>query len=196
MDLNDLTPQQSALYEKFQPERVAKTLAYTGLLQLTHDVLKALVLDGVKLYYGFENGEWTVEGGESRYTREVLSLAEPRKVFEACTNWLVAQGAITDEQATALDDLKDERNAVVHELASYVMVPSREPDYYAINKALTAFFALDRYWRAWALENGRVGGIPEGGSIDADGVESGEGILIIIALQAFNVTFPPRERER
>lgn len=195
MDLDDLTAEQYEHYQKLLPASVARTLAFMGLLQLTHDALKVQVLDVVKMRYGFRDKQWLVEGGEAAYHREVLALC-PKKVFEASVLWLQRQDALTTSQAEALGDLKAQRDAVVHELADFVMSPTREPDSNVINRALEAFGALDRYWGKWALDNGMVERMSEGEVVDAGEVESNARLVINVALQAFNVQFPPQERER
>jgi hypothetical protein len=39
--------------EKLDPKRIRSTLAFAGLFQLTHELLKSSVLDDVKSFYGF-----------------------------------------------------------------------------------------------------------------------------------------------
>ncbi|MCZ3390030.1 MAG: hypothetical protein LH645_13170 [Actinomycetia bacterium] len=59
---------EERLLAKLQPSRVRSTLAFTALFQLTHEMLKSMVLDDVKSFYGYINlgGDvrWFPEGGE------------------------------------------------------------------------------------------------------------------------------------
>jgi hypothetical protein len=55
------------LEAKLQPARVRATLAFAGLFQVTHEMLKSMVLDDVKCFYGYisiGNGAWLPKSGE------------------------------------------------------------------------------------------------------------------------------------
>lgn len=40
-----------------EPSRIRSTLAFAGLFQLTHEMIKRSVLDDVKGFYGFSNAK-------------------------------------------------------------------------------------------------------------------------------------------
>lgn len=42
---------------KLEPSRIRSTLAFAGLFQLTHEMIKRSVLDDVKGFYGFSNAK-------------------------------------------------------------------------------------------------------------------------------------------
>lgn len=172
----------------------ANMLAYAGVLALAQEVMKSQVIDAVKRYYGRIGKEWTVPGGESRYTRECLNLVpdnEEGRVWKAHTAWFVAQGALTQEQVDDLGVLKNQRDDVVHELASHLMIEDRNPDREGISKAIEAFFALDKFWRQKALEAGWVepGDLEPGEELTLDTVQSNAGTVVKFALRSLNITF-------
>src|SRR5680860_635297 len=81
---------QERLLAKLQPSRVRSTLAFAGLFQLTHEMLKSMVLEDVKAFYGYTtlggDVRWFPEGGDVEYQRQVLAL-HPNK-FTASLLWL------------------------------------------------------------------------------------------------------------
>lgn len=62
---------EERLKAKLQPARVRSTLAFAGLFQLTHEMLKGMVLDDVKGFYGYisvrDDNAWLPESGELEY---------------------------------------------------------------------------------------------------------------------------------
>jgi hypothetical protein len=88
--VTDPNSYKARLEAKLQPARVRATLAFAGLFQLTHEMLKSMVLDDVKNFYGYINigdGTWLPESGEHEYRRKVLDLV-PGKPFRASLIWL------------------------------------------------------------------------------------------------------------
>jgi hypothetical protein len=51
--VTDPNSHKARLEAKLQPARVRATLAFAGLFQLTHEMLKSMVLDDVKSFYGY-----------------------------------------------------------------------------------------------------------------------------------------------
>lgn len=79
---------------KLHPALVRSTLAFAGLFQLTHEVLKSMVLDDVKSFFGYVsvgvNAVWLPEGGELEYRRKVLG-SSPREWCSAAFSFLMGQ---------------------------------------------------------------------------------------------------------
>jgi hypothetical protein len=129
--VTDPNSYKARLEAKLQPARVRATLAFAGLFQLTHEMLKSMVLDDVKNFYGYINigdGTWLPESGEHEYRRKVLDLV-PGKPFRASLIWLQNMDAVTAEQAARLEDIYAHRHDLIHELARYLIDPDLEPDF-------------------------------------------------------------------
>jgi hypothetical protein len=115
---------EERLRAKLQLAQVRSTLAFAGLFQLTHEMLKSMVLDDVKSFFGYLNidGEvrWLPEGGEHDYRREVLGLHSNR--FTASLLWLQSMKALDAGQAARLGDIYAHRHELTHDLAKYLLV--------------------------------------------------------------------------
>jgi len=179
---------------RYEPYPVSRTLAYVGLLQLAHGLIQANVIDSVKSHYGWvagadgQPGAWVYDDADAPYSREVR--ARHKNVFSASCLWLEEMGALAPEDTARLEDIKAHRDEMVHETAQIIAGFGKHPDYAVFNDAARIFWQLDRFWRQVALDSGLVEGIEDGDSIDADAVESGSGIVMAIALQAFTSQYP------
>jgi hypothetical protein len=91
--VTDPNSYKARLEAKLQPARVRATLAFAGLFQLTHEMLKSMVLDDVKSVYGYigvGDGTWLPESGEHEYRRKVLDLVRASRSvrrFYGCRTW-------------------------------------------------------------------------------------------------------------
>lgn len=140
---------EERLKAKLQPARVRSTLAFAGLFQLTHEMLKSMVLDDVKGFYGYirarSDNVWLPESGEHVYRNEVLAL-DPKKPFRASLLWLQNMKAIAGEQSARLDDIYAHRHDLTHQLAKYLIDPNLEPDFDLFIEALKTLRSLSRFW--------------------------------------------------
>lgn len=175
---------EERLKAKLQPARIRSTLAFAGLFQLTHEMLKSMVLDDVKSFFGYINvggdSVWLPESGELEYRRKVLDLHPNR--FTASLLWLQDLGAFDAEQAAHLDDIYDHRHDLTHELAKYLVDPNLEPDYDLFIEALETLKALSRFWTE--VEAG-FGTFEEYPDLDLNEVTNGRILLIDLAISAF-----------
>lgn len=93
---------------KLAPERVRLTLAFAGIYQMAHEMIKRTVVEDVKNFYGhspLDNGTWL--WGEQRqevYKRDMLALKSGRP-FLASLRWLQASEAITAAQVARLEEI-------------------------------------------------------------------------------------------
>lgn len=117
------------LRAKLKPDIIRGTLAFAGLYQITHEMIKHAVLDKVREYYCLrENLDGScsmTQDEEERYQLRVLSLATNR--FGASLLWLVNSNAITQLQADRLELIRTHRDDLVHELVKYVVDPDETP---------------------------------------------------------------------
>jgi hypothetical protein len=176
---------EERLKEKLQPARVRSTLAFAGLFQLTHELLKSMVLDDVKGFYGYigfrGDNVWLPESGELEYQRSVLALA-PKKPFQASLLWLQNMEAITAEQSARLDDIYAHRHDLTHELARYLTDPNLEPDFDLFIQALKTLRSLSRFWTE--VEAG-IGTFEDYPDLDLDEVVNGRILLLDLCISAY-----------
>lgn len=175
---------EDRLLAKLQPARVRSTLAFTGLFQLTHEMLKSMALDDVRSFYGYSSldGEvmWFPEGGEAEYQRNVLALHSNR--FTASLLWLQQMDALTADQAARLDDIYDHRHDLTHELAKYLVDPNLEPDVDLFIEALKTLKALSHFWTEVEAGYGTFEDFPD---LDLEEVNNGRMMLIELCISAY-----------
>ena len=111
------------LEAKFRTERMRATLGFSGLYQVTHELIKTAVLDEVHEFYwrGIEDAVAVYD--EQSYAEKVLARA-PKNRFRASLLWLVEGHAITLAQADRLEGIYAHRHDLSHELIKY-LVPCR-----------------------------------------------------------------------
>lgn len=175
---------EERLLAKLQPARVRSTLAFTGLFQLTHEMLKSMVLDDVKSFYGYTNLDgdvrWFPEGGDVEYQRQVLNLHPNR--FTASLLWLQKMDALTADQAARLDAIYDHRHDLTHELAKYLVDPNLEPDFDLFIEALKTLKALSRFWTEVEAGYGTFEDFPD---LDLEAVTNDRMMLIELCISAY-----------
>lgn len=147
---------EQRLHAKLRPDIIRGTLAFAGLYQVTHEMLKNAVLDKVRQFFCLDtdldgNGSMTSEEA-GRYQRHVLSLAPNR--FRASLLWLVNNNAITQIQADRLDSIRTHRDDLVHELVKYVIDPDEDPDVELLVDAIATLKDLHRFWINVELSTG------------------------------------------
>jgi hypothetical protein len=170
---------------KLAPARIRSTLAFAGLYQMTHEMLKRSVIQQTKAFFGYvdiRGGEWI--GGdraEEHYRQSVLARA-PKKPFEASLKWLAEMGAIDGAQAITLDRIYDHRHELTHELAKYIVDVAFEPNTDLFLDALSIFKDLDRFWIQMEME---IGTFDEHKGLDLEDVTSGSAMLLDLCIQAY-----------
>ncbi|MGB3321230.1 MAG: hypothetical protein WBB05_01320 [Mycolicibacterium fortuitum] len=165
---------EQRLRAKLKPNIIRGTLAFAGLYQITHEMIKHAVLDKVREFYCLDlslDGTWSMAPDEQeQYRLRVLSLAPNR--FRASLLWLVNNDAITQVQADRLELIRDHRDDLVHELVKYVIDPDESPDVDLLVDALNTLKDLHRFWIDIELSTGGFF-LPDGsdvGDVDAEEV--------------------------
>lgn len=153
------------LEAKLQPQRMRATLAFAGLYQVTHEMIKQSVLEEVRLFYrlGFDETGWQYD--EDGYKRHVLGRA-PKDRFRASLLWLVDGEAITLAQADRLDAIYAHRHELSHELTKYIVDPDFEPSMELFTDALV-ILKVRRFWSGIEKD---VGTFEHLGDVDLDEV--------------------------
>lgn len=180
---------EQRLNAKLRPDVIRGTLAFAGLYQLTHEMLKHAVLDKVREFFCLEDldGSCSMAAEEQeQYRDHVLSLA-PENEFRASLLWLVKNNAITQSQADRLELIRTHRNDLVHELVKYVIAPDEDPDVELLVDAITTLKALHRFWINVELSTGSFL-LPDGsdvGEVDAEEVMPLSLIVLQYCLDAY-----------
>ena len=164
---------EQRLNDKLQPAVIRGTLAFAGLYQVTHEMLKHAVLDKVREFYcfGLEPDGSVTDNEHEEYRRRVLSL-EPKNKFRASLMWLVQSNAITQDQANRLDVIYAHRHSLTHDLVKYIVDPDADPEVDLLVDAIITLKDLHRFWIDIELSTGGFF-LPDGcgvGDVDPDEV--------------------------
>ena len=168
MKLGDQDPEayRQRLEAKLQPARIRATLAFAGLYQNTHELIKTAVLDDVREFYWCGLRDGVAIYNEQAYSDLVLVKA-PKNKLRASLLWLVEAGALTLAQADRLDDIYEHRHDLSHELLKYIIDPDFEPDVDLFSDALIILPAIKRFWTSIEKDIGSFEGF---GDVDLDDV--------------------------
>ena len=174
------------LEAKLEPARIRSTLAFAGLFQLTHEMIKRSVLDEVKSFYGFSNAMgapvWlTGRDGEAAHTSKVLAL-DPKSPFRASLLWLVDSNAITSAQMHVLDRVYQHRHDLTHALGKYLVDLDFEPDLDLFVEAVSIVRSISRFWTQIEID---IGTFDEHGDITADEATPLSLVLLQMAIDAY-----------
>lgn len=170
--MSDLDPGYElikGLEAKLEPSRIRSTLAFAGLFQLTHEMIKRSVLDGVKGFYGFSNAMgrsvWLLgRDGKAAYESKVLAL-DPKSSFRASLLWLVDSNAITSAQMHVLDRIYQHRHDLTHALDKYLVDPDFEPDVDLFVEAVSILRSISRFWTQIEID---IGTFEDQGEVTVD----------------------------
>ena len=182
----DADDYRARLEAKLAPQRIRATLAFAGLYQLTHEMIKRSVIDDVKGFFGYNaligDGTWLHgESGKRDYEKSVLARA-PRNPFKASLLWLEDGGAITSAQVERLDAIYAHRHDLTHELAKYIVDVDFEPDVELFHDALEIMRDISRFWTQIEKD---IGTFEEHGDIDIDEIIPGNIALLQMCVQAY-----------
>ncbi|WP_207624600.1 hypothetical protein [Rhodococcus sp. D-46] len=118
--------------DRLTPESLRSTFAFAGLFQLTHEMLKQVILENVRQFY---SRGWDDDGRpiyDKSYEVEVRNrVTKPGRkanAFEGSVAWLVSNNAITEEQGRTLDEIYEHRHALTHDLARFIVDIDRDID--------------------------------------------------------------------
>lgn len=174
---------------KLRPERLRATLAFAGLYQMTHELIKTAVIDEVREFYwrGIKDG--TMVYDERAYAEKVLSRA-PKNRFRASLLWLVDGGAITLAQADRLQDIYAHRHDLSHELIKYIVDPEFEPDVELFTEALATLASIRRFWTSIEKD---IGSFHDFGDVELDEVTPMSLYVLQMCIDAYVAGLPVSE---
>lgn len=130
---------RDALNRKLAGPSIRVALQRAGIFLTGWELVKDDIEDRVRGFYEIRTG--TVD---ARYETEVLSRSKHR--LEASVLWLVEMGALTAAQGARVQEVREHRNKIAHQLALLLVDPSHEidltllEDMAAIIRAVGAFF--------------------------------------------------------
>jgi len=172
---------EEALRAKLEPQQIRLTLAFAGLFQMTHELIKSSVLEDVKGFYGhspLDKGQWLY--GEDTYKREVLALS-PGKPFQASLMWLADAGGISESQVSRLEEVYSHRHELTHELGRILIDVNATPDYTLFIDAVRILRDIHRFWIQVEKD---LGTFDQYGDVEIDQVQTGPIMLLELCLQA------------
>lgn len=167
---------------KLEPERIRATLAFAGLYQMTHEMIKNAVVDQVRGFYlsGFD--ETGMQYDEESYASEVLNKAGKKRVFRSSLLWLVDGDAITLAQADRLDDIYQHRHELTHELGKYIVDIDFEPNVDLFIEAIAILRDITRFWTQMEID---IGSFDEHGRVSVDDVQAGSLMMLQMCIDAY-----------
>lgn len=181
----DRAEQLARIEAKLQPARIRSTLAFAGLYQLTHELIKQDVMPQVKGFYsqGFDDTGMLYD--EVAYKKDVLS--RDKQPFRASLLWLVESEAITLAQADRLDEIYEHRHKLTHELGNYIIDPDLEPDMDLFVDAVEILRCISRFWTQIEID---IGSFEEHGDVSVDDVQTGPLMILQMCIDAYAQGLP------
>ncbi|MFC5001949.1 hypothetical protein ACFPIJ_29460 [Dactylosporangium cerinum] len=183
MDSNfDRDAYQALLEAKLEPWRVRATLAFAGVYQVAHELIKEAVIDEIRSFYCIGFNEAGMTYNEAGYEAEVLALDPKKRKMRASLLWMVNSGAITTAQADRLDAIYTHRHELTHELGKYIVDPAFEPDMQLFTDAVEILRDILRYWTQVEID---LGSFEQFGAVDLDEVTPGRLMLLQLCIDAY-----------
>jgi len=157
---------QSNAWQWLDAAHCKRTITRAGMFLLAYEMLKSAIVDDVRDFYlsGFADGELTYS---PEYEKRVLSKS--KHLFEAALLWLVEVGAITPEDITDIQKLREYRNAIAHEVPKVLFETPDGVDDAMIRRAIEHVRKIDRFWGGIAADTDPQF---DGVEIDYEGITS------------------------
>ena len=133
----------SSRIEDMKPENIRRHLSLAGLILLSFELVKKLVIVRVKKFYAN-----TVFGpGMPFKTYEDDVLSRHRDVFEASLLYLRDHfEAISADEMNAIQELRKYRNRIAHELPQLILDMDAAQNELMLIKARACLFRLSNFW--------------------------------------------------
>jgi len=160
-------------------KRIRSILAFAGLYQVTHEMIKQVVLGHVRDHYSWGSDKARMHYDSDAYKRDVLS--KDKSPFRASLLWLVEAGAITLAQADRPGDIYEHRHDLTHELDKYVFSSDMEPDVGLSGEAVEILRDISYFWTQIMID---LGALKEFGDLTLDQVTPGRLVLLQMCIDA------------
>lgn len=184
----DQDADRARLEAKLRPDRIRATLAFSGLYQLTHQLIQNAVLEQVKVFFGKSVLDDTWLHGKVEYDREVRDL--DKNLFKASLLWLQKMDAVTAEQCDRLDAIYRHRHDLAHDIGKYLIDVEFEPNMDLFLDALSILRDIHRFWTE--VEAG-LGTFDDYEDLDLDDVTPAALAMLGLCIQAYFDLLPVAE---
>ncbi len=132
------------LERKLHQTAARSTLLRAAALLTGWELIRSEVVDKVQDFFTFGFNESGPVVDRQQYHKRVVSRGP--HLFDASVEWLVEVKALTTDQAGRLKDLRDYRNSVAHELATFLIDPDRDVDLAKLDAMRDVVASLGRFW--------------------------------------------------
>jgi hypothetical protein len=162
------------LVAKITPEAVLLTLVHAGSFLSAYELIKYDVIEQVRSFYltGFD--EKGLICNDTGYQRSVLSL-DPKSKFRASAAWLQSMDAITAEEVTKLEEIKNHRDEITHEMPGLLVEPDFVVKTQLLAEAAEIVRRLGIFWGTIAVQTDTIFDPDE---VDYEGIKSGSYLLM------------------
>ncbi len=134
-------------WKKFlTPELLRENLVLTGLFIASYETLKESIIEQPLSFYSLDfddDGKPVVSEG---YEKEVLSLDPKKNHLRASIKWLRKSGVINENDELLIDELREHRNEISHDLPKFLAQAGREVDIAKFGQILGLVTKIDRWW--------------------------------------------------
>ena len=158
-------------------DRLKLNCNFASLYVLYYECLKDALVDLPKTFYNqmeIKDGELSVRES-NKYKKNVKQL--DRHIENASLKWFANQGAVSEEEYSNFDKLRNFRNKIVHELLLYLTEGFTEDKVKYLVELITLYKKIQKWWIN-EIEIPISGNIHE--SYDSENVVSGQGLMLEI----------------
>jgi len=124
------------------PVVLQQNLIVAGLYLVGYELLRGVVVDRPR---GFLSGAGIDGAPDERHADQVLALY-PKDLFHASCLWFLKQGAINDADLAEIQAIRDHRNALAHELPSFIADADRELEASRLERIRSLVAKIDLWW--------------------------------------------------
>ena len=158
-------------------DRLKLNCNFASLYVLYYECLKDTLVDLPKTFFNqmeIKDGELSMRES-NKYKKNVKQL--DRHIENASLKWFVNQGAVSEEEYSNFDKLRNFRNKLVHELLLYLTEGFTEDKVKYLVELITLYKKIEKWWIN-EIEIPISGNIHE--SYDSENVVSGQGLMLEI----------------
>jgi hypothetical protein len=125
------------------PDVLRHNLILCSLYLAAYEILKTSVIDHPKSFFS----DWSLDGRRlgQDYGKYVSAL-NPKDQFYASCLWLKQNGALNDDDLAELERIRKHRNAIAHELPSFISNVDYEVDLERLRSVKRLVEKIERWW--------------------------------------------------
>lgn len=162
------------LAAKIAPEAVLLTLVQAGSFLSAYELIKYDVVEQVRSFFLTGLDEKGLTYNDTGYQRSVLSL-NPKSKFRASAAWLQSMDAITAEEVTKLQEIKNHRDEITHEMPRLLVEPDFVVKTQLLAEAAEIVRRLGVFWGTIAVQTDEIFDPDE---VDYEVIKSGSYLLM------------------